>query len=242
MEEKIAKKREPQEAELEMEPALPGEPAAEGKSLLFLVLVIVGIFALLIGGFATYNHFTSAVVVNVDELHQENLAGDLDKDEGYVYNGYSFVKADGLWWTEMNKFGSLLKIPLHFGPRELEEVTVSGRLDPQFNDGEQIFIAIDPDVRNKYYTLAISELSFNVVKGLDREPVGSCTTENWACDNRTVISCANNPEKKPVIELVDNGSAGLELSGMCIKITGSKDYDIVKAVNRLLYQWYGVME
>ena len=35
--------------------------------------------------------------------------------------------------------------------------------------------------------------------------------------------------------------AGIELSGTCIKIKG-KDYEIVKAVNRLLYQWYGIMD
>ena len=104
-----------------------------------------------------------------------------------------------------------------------------------------MFVSIDQEVYNKYYTLALSELSFNIAKGLDRSPIGSCTEENWACENRTIVSCENNPEKKPVIELAIDEEAGIELSETCIKIKG-KDYEIVKAVNRLLYQWYGIMD
>ncbi len=217
------------------------DDSKEGKRLLIMIMVIVGAFILLFAGFAAYNKITAANVVNVDELHQENLGGELDDEEGYVYNGYSFVKADGLWWTEMNKFGTLLKVPLHFGPKELEDIPITGTLNPKFNDGEQLYVAIDPDVNDKYYSLALSELSFNIVKGLDREPVGSCTKENWACDNRTIVSC-NNTQGKAVVELSLEEGPGIELQGTCIKVKGNYQYDIVKSVNRLLYQWYGVME
>ncbi len=213
---------------------------SDSKGLLFIVLGIVGIFVLIMGGFSAYNYFTAAAIVNVDYLHQENLKGDLDPEEGYVYNGYSFVKADGLWWTEMNKFGTLLKVPLHFGPQELEEIPIVGTLNDSFNEGEEIFIAIDPQVQDKYYTLAISELSFNTVKGLDRKPVGSCTQENWACENRTIVNCENT-KGKPVIELALANETRVELRGTCIKVSG-REYGIVKGVDRILYQWYGVME
>lgn len=227
--------------DIEMSKGIDSEAVnSDSKGLLFIVLGIVGIFVLIMGGFSTYRYFTTAAVVSVDELHQDNLAGDLDEDEGYVYNGYSFVKADGLWWTEMNKFGTLLKVPLHFGPKELEEIPVAGTLDPLFNEGDEVFIAIDPEVQNKYYTLAISELSFNTVKGADRMPVGSCTKNNWACDNRTIISC-NNTQGKPVIELALANETKVELQGTCIKVSG-KDYGVVQAVDRILYQWYGVMD
>ncbi len=213
--------------------------SSDGKGLLFIVLGLVGLFVLLIAGFGAYNYFTTAAVLNVDELHQQNLGGGLDDDEGYMYNGYSFIKADGLWWTELNKFGTLLKVPLHFGPKELEEIPIRGELDSSFNDGDEIFIAIDPDVQDKYYTLAISELSFNTVKGLDRIPVGSCTKENWACENRTIVRC-DAPQQKPVIELALANETSIELRGTCIKVSG-KEYGIVQAVDRILYQWYGVM-
>src|SRR3989338_666378 len=230
---------------LEIETAISKEKIEEevsqsdGRNILILVGVIVGLFLLSLGGFTVYNQLTAAGVVSVDDLHTQNLQGELNQEEGYVYNGFSFVKVDGLWWTELNKFGTRLKIPLHFGPQEVESIPLQGNLDPAFNEGGKVFIAIDPKVRDKYYSLALSELSFNVVKGMDRLPVGSCTENDWACDNRTIISCQNNTQNQPVVELaLSEGSAKIEAIGTCLKVTGN-GYDIVKAVYRLLYKWYG---
>jgi hypothetical protein len=212
----------------------------DGKNIAIMVVVIAGLFALMLGGFKLYGGITSANVVNVDQLHVDNLEGNLDNEEGYVYEGFSFVKVDGLWWTEVKNLDRLLKIPLHFGPKEVEDIEISGSLSDRFNLGEEIFIAINPNVANKYYTLSISELSFNVAKGVGRNPIGACTEENEACDNRTIISCDNN-QGKPVIELeLSENPAEIEYIGSCIKIKGD-GYDLVKAVDRILYKWYGVM-
>ncbi|HLD72472.1 MAG TPA: hypothetical protein VJA23_02720 [Candidatus Nanoarchaeia archaeon] len=221
---------------------LPENDSRDTKTILFTILILVGVFGLFLGGFKLYsNQLTTAAVVDVDQLHQDNLAGDLNEEEGYIYNDYSFVKVDGLWWTEMNKFGTLLKIPLHFGPKEVESIQFEGNLNPEFNLGDSVYIAIDPKVINKYYTLAISELSFNVVKGMDRAPIGSCTEEGYGCDNRTLISCENNPQNLPVIELAIANETTVKGAGTCLKISGD-GYDLVKAVDRVLYQWYGIME
>lgn len=215
--------------------------AGDTKNIIIGVLVIVGLLAITFGGFKVYDHFTSAEVVNVDEMHQDNLKGNLNNEEGYMYNGYSFIKADGLWWTEVQVKDKLLKIPLHFGPKEVEEVKVAGTLALEFNSGKKVYIAINPNTQNKYYTLAISELSFNMAKGIDRIPIGSCTEENWACDNRTIVSCINNSDNLPVVELEIDEENKIELGGNCIKVSG-QDYGIVKAIDRLLYQWYGIMD
>ncbi len=212
----------------------------DGWNVLIVLGIVIGIFALAFLGFKAYHSLTASAVLSLDDLHQQNLDGNLEDAEGYVYNGFSFIKAEGLWWTEVNKFGTRLKIPLHFDPREVEEIPVSGSLDPRFNEGEEVFIAIDPNVTDKYYTLAISELSFNLVKGMDRIPKGSCTEENWACDNRTIISCGN-ANGRPVIQLIYGGEEKISLQGTCIKLQGS-EYGLTKAVDRVLYQWYGVMK
>lgn len=238
MEEKIQEELLKQE-QIDLQKAT--EESASGKEIVIVVAALLGVFVLFFAGFKAYNHFTAAAVVSVDDLHQENLENNLDEKEGYIYNGFSVVKADGLWWTEVKIGDRLVKTPLHFGPKEVESISTSGKLDQKFNLGEEVYIAIDPNVTNKYYTLAVSELSFNVVKGLRRAPVGSCTEENEACDNRTIISCANNPKNKPVIELDLDNQSGIELIGACIKISGN-DFDLVKGVDRLLYQWYGVMK
>ena len=217
------------------------EEVGNTKSIVIMISIVVGLFVLFLVGSFAYNHLTAADVVNVDDLHKENLNNKLDESEGYIYNGYSFVKADGLWWTELNKFGGLLKVPLHFGPKEVEYIPLSGKLSPHFNEGEEMYIAIDPTVTNKYYSLAISELSFNVVKGMDRRPVGSCTKEDAICENRTTISCEHNPENKPVVELAMGTGERITATGSCIKITGNET-GMVKAVDRMLYQWYGIIK
>lgn len=216
------------------------EEKTGNRGMLIMIAIIFGIFILIFAGFYLYNNYHTEKVINVDDLHKENLNGNLDEEEGYIYNGYSFVKADGLWWTELDRFGTLLKVPLHFGPKEVEEIKVVGKLDQEFNLGEDVYIAIDPKVVDKYYGLAISELSFNIVKGMDRFAIGSCTEESPLCDNRTIVNCNNN-KGLPVIELVNQPETKIELKGTCIKISGN-GYNITKAANRLLYQWYGVME
>ncbi len=219
----------------------PEADKSDAKGILITVVILIGIFALFIGGFKFYNGITTAAVIDVDELHQDNLQGNLDEEEGYVFNGYSFVKVDGLWWTEMDKFGTTLKVPLHFAPKELEEIEITGDLSPLFNLGEDVYVAIDPNVVNKYYTLAVSELSFNIVKGMDRKPVGSCTEVGYGCEERDIISCENNPNNLPVIELDLSQEPSVVIEETCIKVSGW-EYGIVKAVDRLLYQWYGVMD
>lgn len=213
----------------------------EGKNILIMLSILIGVFVLVFAGFSAYNYFNGAIVVDVDQLHQDNLDGELSDEEGYFYNGFSFVKVDGLWWTEINGYGTKIKIPLHFGPKELEDVNISGQLGAQFNAGNALFITFNPDVRNKYYNLASSELIFNIAKGLEIEVIGACTKNASGCDNRTIISC-KTARNLPVIEMIeDENETGIILDSNCIKIIGN-DYDIVKAADRLLYQWYGIMK
>jgi len=215
-------------------------PKGEGKVILMTFLVIVGVIALTIGGWRVYDSITAADVINIDDLHTENLEGNLDEDEGYIYNGFSIVKADGLWWTEVDRFGTLVKIPLRYGPKEVEDIPFEGELDSNFNLGEEVYISISPNVTNRYYSLAVSELSFNVLKGISRTPVGAWSAENDWETNHTVISCENNPQNLPVIELSWQNDTRVDMVGSCILIQG-QDEEIAKAAEKVLYKWYGVI-
>jgi len=235
-----------QQEQVEVQKALQTEEVnpigkSDGKTLIIMVAVIIGIFALTFAGFKFYDSYTAAAVIDIDALHQENLAGDLSKDEGYIYNGYSFVYADGLWWTETTFKDTLIKIPLHFGAKEVENISMVGSFDAKgFNQGDSVYIAIDPNVANKYYTLSLSELTFNIVKGVDRNIVTSCTENASICENRTIVNC-DNSQGLPVIQLALANTTSVEFHGTCIKISGS-DYDLVRATDRVLLKWYGIMK
>jgi len=233
-----------QEEKIEVQKALESEAQVpektDGKTILLMVAVIVGIFALTFAGFKLYDGVTAASVINVDDLHQENLAGDLGDDEGYMYNGYSFVLVDGLWWTEVKPKETLIKIPLHFGAKQVENISIVGTLDAKgFNNGKEVYIAVDPNIVNKYYTLSLSELTFNIVKGVDRDIVTSCTENASICENRTIVNCEST-QGLPVIQLAVANETKVEFKGTCILIAGN-GYDLVRATDRVLLKWYGIM-
>ncbi|PIN73652.1 hypothetical protein COV20_05510 [Candidatus Woesearchaeota archaeon CG10_big_fil_rev_8_21_14_0_10_45_16] len=211
----------------------------DSKKLIWTLVVIIGLFVLTFAAFKLYNAYAAPVPMTLEELHQANLEGKLPEEQGYLYNGYSFVNIDGLWWTEVTRANRAVKFPLHFSPRDLEDIPVSGSLEAEFYKSDDLYIATDPMVFDKYYTLAVGELSMNVAQGIGIRPIGSCTEENGICDNRTIVSCENT-QGLPVVEFVLGEEARIDLNGTCIKITG-QGYDITKAADRVLYQWYQIM-
>ena len=218
------------------------EDKKEGRNILILVGILVGILLFSVGGFRVYDNLTGVGVIDINELHKENLEGGLDPEEGYLYNGHSFIYVDDFWQTDIEKSDRWLRVRLHFGPREVEEVIVEGSLDKKFNNGNEVYMAIDPEFGNKYLTLALSEVNLNVVQGIKRKPVGVCNKENdTVCgEDREILNC-EEPKGKPVIELRLGGEPKITLKGTCILISG-EDFGIVKAANKLIWQWYGVMD
>ena len=64
---------------------------SDGRNVLIMVAILLGVFVLFTGGFTAYNKFTGAAVMNLDKLHELNYQGKLDPIRGYMYNGHSFV-------------------------------------------------------------------------------------------------------------------------------------------------------
>ena len=224
----------------------PALKEQSNRTLFMTLAVILGVFVLFIAGFYGYNSITGNVVFDMQGLHEANIDGNLEEEQGYMYNGFSFVFVDGLWWTDIIKHigdsEEKVRIPLHFGPKDFEEVEFKGSTSEEFNMGPDVYIAIDPAIRDQHYTLAISELVFNLAKGINRRPVAACIKEDVECVERPIVSCDNNPENLPVIELVHDYDVNsmVELDGTCIKITGNS-YGLVKAVDNILLEWYGVI-
>lgn len=228
----------------------------DGRTIGIAIVALLGLFAIAIGGYnaadwvgdaVTGAATTTIVDLDLEHLHADNRAGQLDSDQGYMYNDFSFVYYDDLWWTEIFVYytdpATMLVVPLHYGPNDLEDIEVSGSLDSEFDNTSDLYISIDPEVADQYYSLAISEISFNVVKGIGRKPIGACTMEDPACQGREIISCENNTNGYPVIELVldeESEQGSVEYEGMCVKITGSGE-EIVKAADTMLLRWYQVM-
>ena len=215
------------------------ETAGQGTDRYFYVIlaVIVIVFA----GFFLLQRLEPPVgsVVTVSGLQGENLNGSLSEEEGYLYNGFSFVLFDGLWYTTVSRGNTDYQIPLHFGPRDLQNVTMNGSLSDAFNEGTDIYIAVDPlDSGQDFIALAASELAQNMATAIKRRPVGACLqNETSMCASRPIRTCGST--EHALIELRQEAGPSVEFHGTCMILRGER-YDLVKAVDRLLLAWYGV--
>ena len=161
------------------------------------------------------------------------------KLEKRTYNGFEFVSSAGLWNTKWQSENRLLNLHFHYGPWEAEDVRVVGDFNKSFNIGP-IYITFDPlGADLTYVALANGELSLNLAKGLGKELIGSClVNETSACIDRPIVSC--DDKDKNVIYFKEDKKTLIELKGKCVIIQGSGP-DIVRAVDRLLYQWYEII-
>lgn len=194
----------------------------------------------------------SASIVSIVYLYGIKR-GQPDETEFYDYNNFRFVRQGPLWVTQVQAGQYIYTVPLHYSPRDLTEVKVSGAFSQKFADANYVYLTFDPDVvvesletvnvtesaEGSKMTLAASELSIVLSQAIRRNPIAACTrNETDACRDRAIVQCWR--EGEPVIYLHDVDDAKVTFYGDCIELTGEGD-GIVKAVDRLLLFWLGVM-
>ena len=168
-----------------------------------------------------------------------NLQGKLSEDEGYVYNGFSFVYYGNRWNTMFMRDETEYTLSLNFGPKSLDDVNIIGNGTIGKRD---IYVAFDLSNRSKkmpYLALAAAELSVNLAKGLDILPIAAClNNDSNACYDRPIVSCGD--KDKDVVVIDDREDPIVVFNNNCVVLRG-KDKDILKSVDRFLYYWYDIM-
>lgn len=158
------------------------------------------------------------------------------------YNYFNFKKVGPVWETLVVHEEKLLQPSFRFLPEEVETVPVTGKLNKDFAD-DLVYLTFDPLADPKEFqtiTIAVSEMSLNIVKGLERRIEAGCTQQKTeACINRTIIDCSNS--EKSVIFFNPVGTSEVLLKGNCIELKGS-GFDLVKSTDRVLYAWYGILK
>ncbi len=171
-----------------------------------------------------------------------------DRQDYYKYNNFVFQRYKGIWFTEVQIPGmQAVPIPLHYGPRELENVSLQGRitrLDVSHipaGETKSTYLTFDPDEENySGVVLAISELAEILSKVLRVESVAACTKNiTEACHSRPIINCDENQDN-PIIYISANSPTMVRLDGNCITIQG-EGLEVVRAADRFIYQWLGIM-
>jgi len=223
--------------------SLEDDSKEDTKKLMIAIGVIIGLFVLFFGAGYVYSKYYAPEQANtIDDLHRLNMEGKAGEDD-YTYRGFSFVYFDNLWYTQVQSYerDELIDIPLHFGPKDLDEVEVLGTINDSFMKDE-VYVAFNPTEKDlRYVALASAELSLNLAKGIGVKPLAACDrNETEACATRPIVNC--DSEDKAVIYLQKtNETAMVKLDGNCVEILGNQS-ELVKATDRFLLKWYQVMD
>lgn len=183
---------------------------------------------LLIGGFAIF----MILVIK--------LAGFLpeQKPETMEYNNFVFQKMGDFWYTQWQNGPYLYNVPLRNNPEQVESVPIIGELQDKFNDRQNIYVTIDPTVEElKWVGLAKGELIWNLVGPLEKNVTDACTVNATECEGLPVVTCDTN---KSVILLQEAPTTAVKAQGTCVILQG-QEMELLKAVDRFLYQWYGII-
>ena len=233
----------------EQEPIIEGEEIQESKGVGHF-FIVGAIIILAITAFIFIPPLFDDGLVTLDDYHQANLDGK-KLDNAYLYNEFSFVKYDGLWYTQIfNQYtGTQFDVPLHYGPKEVTDLIVTGNLNLFFakikknNIGDeydtQTYLTFDPEsTQMAYVALATGELTQNLAKTMGIAFLPACTKEHDDCKDVPIITCDNT--KDPVIYIKEAEETAVTVEGNCVIIQGEKE-EIVRAADRFLFKLYNIM-
>ena len=218
------------------------EEIKQTQSLKYL-LVIFAVIVLIFGAFAFTRILLKPKTKTIDDLFEESLEN--PDENAFVYNGFSFVRIQGLWYTRIKKpkTGEIFTIPLHFSPIDTKDVIVSGDIysfAAHVESLNKVYISFNPYEQGlSYVALANSELSASLIQAIGINPTITCDRfQEGVCENTELINCTNTDD--PVIYLTNQEHTSVVLEGNCLILKG-KDLELTKAMNRFLYTWFGVM-
>lgn len=210
---------------------------SSSKNLIIIFSVIVIVFGVLVFSYSAFYREP----MTIHEMHQANLAGELDDEDAYLYNGFSFIHYQDQWWTEFARAdgSETYNVQFRYGPKEVEGVQTGGDYLYILNFPEP-YITFDPRVEDIQYTaLAAADIATALYRAFKITSRPACTVnETAACADLPIMECEPGV---PIIHLKQDNRTYVEMDGTCLVIHG-KGFDLVKAVDRFLFGVYGIMK
>ncbi|MBW2987267.1 hypothetical protein KY336_01835 [Candidatus Woesearchaeota archaeon] len=253
-EENTEEERAKRSEELKKEEEKEKKPFSPRKKKILVVIVII-VFLIAIAGSAylTYNYIKNRPEkVDIPGLEMTNK-------HLYTYKGFEFRQnKDTTWSTQIFNpvTQTLFYVSLHYGPKDLYDIpidhsvrdwlTYAIEFTSENADNETVgatFITFEPDVQSGFHAIAYHELAKNLEEGLMLSPHPAVIKEtNTTIGNKTIPVKTCDSTDEPVILMLNNEPTKVSYNGKnCILVQGTEE-NIVKAANRLLYQFYSVME
>jgi hypothetical protein len=237
-----------EEEEKEKKPFSPRK-----KKILTIIVVLVLLVAIAGSAYLTYNYIKN----RPEKLDIPGL--EITNKNMYTYKGFEFRRnKDTTWSTQIFNpiTQTLFVVSLHYGPKDLYDIPIDHSVRDWLTyaidftsekaDNESVgatFITFEPDVQSGFHAIAYHELAKNLDEGLMLRPHPALTEEtNQTIGNKTIPMKSCDSTDEPVILLLHKEPTKVSYNGKnCILIQGLEQ-NIVKAANRLLFQFYSVME
>jgi hypothetical protein len=218
------------------------------KVLLIGIVIIIVAFIAVLSIFYLHKDRPQTI----DDLHKLNFEEKLKPDQGYIYEKiYSFVKYDNLWYAQLvSPQGSrFYNIQFRYGPKDVDSIYVQGSLDTAlFNNATEYYVTFNPtgnyDPKNNGsfspVVLALGDFNQQMTKVFLKKAIAACDrNETRACKDMPIITCDNTD--KPVLYIKESDQLGVIFNSNCITIEGT-GFDLVKGVDRVLYNFYGIIK
>ena len=218
------------------------EPKKSSEKTLIISIVVI---ILLLISLITFSIFNKPQPKTLEDLHVLNLKGKIKPEQGYVYKGvYSFITLDNLWYTQVTspKGTKLYDLALRYSPKDLEDIEIEGKLNGElFNNKTEFFVTFNPTGKGfSYIALAVADFDTHMSKVFEKYPIAACDrNETEACKTRPIVTCADTD--KLVLYIKESGRFRTYYNNNCIVVEGS-GFDLVKGVDRVLYNLYNIME
>ncbi|HSU72324.1 MAG TPA: hypothetical protein VLJ21_00565, partial [Candidatus Binatia bacterium] len=158
------------------------------------------------------------------------------------YQGFTFVKQDGLWQTQWQQDNVQLLLGFHFTPQETLNITpgIAQSWNPVRFDQQQVVIAFDPNKEDQtYIQLAAAELAFKLTSLGYNVSAGYTKNASEEFPPRPVVSCMTKNTSVIIIQDL-NVTPAVVLQDTCITLYGDRS-ELVRALDRLLYTFYGIL-
>ena len=206
-------------------------------SVTVIVLLLVSIFA--------FSMLNKPQPKTLEDLHVLNLKGKLKPEQGYVYKSvYSFVNFDNLWYTQLNspKGAKIYSLALRYSPNELNDIVIEGSLNSElFNNQSEFYVTFNPTGKDfSYVGLAVADFNTHMSKVFEKKPIAACDrNETEPCKARPIVTCSD--VDKLVLYIKEADKFRTYYNNNCIVVEG-QGLDLVKGVDRILYNLYNIMK
>lgn len=154
-----------------------------------------------------------------------------------IINGHEFMyeKEPPGWRVFLQRDGVVQNMSFRYNPNQVKEVPALGELNATF-DLPTLYITFDPTKEEylNYITLVSYELSLHLSGSFAKNVKPACISEHPEC--LEVVRCDDTD--KAVIMLENSPGAEIISRGNCLILKGQGE-EIVKAVEKILFAWYG---